>query len=123
VLQAVRQRSEKLQTSREVIDCFHVRRALDRSLPGILPIRQGLLYETRLTVVMRQQLGLSFDGLREPRFYRARDLFVIPLPRALEQRLVGRILDQRMLEHIARPWWLATLVEELGVDQLGKRLP
>src|ERR1700730_14126503 len=45
-------------------------------------------------------------------------LLVILLPGALQQRLVSRILDQRMLEQIARARRATALVEQLVDHQL-----
>jgi len=95
---SVGQRLQQLQALAEVTDRFHVRRSLDGSFPGVQPVRQGLFHETRLGVVMRQQLGLSVFGFGKALFQRPGDLLVILLPLALEQRLIGCILDQRMLK-------------------------
>ena len=74
-----------------------------------LPVGNGLRDETRLGVVMRQQLGLGLDGLGKLRFQHLGNALVILLPGALEQRLIGRVLDQGMLEDIGacggRPRW------------------
>ena len=83
-------------------DRFGIGRALARSLPCLLPVGNGLRYEPRLGVVMRDQLGLGLDGLRKLLLQHLSDLLVILLPGALEQRLIGRILHQGMLEEIAR---------------------
>jgi hypothetical protein len=72
---------------------------------------------------MGEQLGLRLDGLRKALFHRARDLFVVLLRRALEQRLVGCILNQRMLEDVASLRRFPALIEQLGVNQLGECLP
>jgi hypothetical protein len=47
------------------------------------------------------------------------NLTVIVLPGALEQRLIGSILNQGMLEEIVRLWRRPSLVEHLGFNQFG----
>ena len=51
---------------------------------------------------MSDQLGLSLFGLRELIFQHLGNLLVILLAFALEQGLIGGVLNQRMLEEIRR---------------------
>ena len=67
---------------------------------------------------MRQQLRLGLGGLREARCQDLRNALVILLPGALEQRLIGRILDEGVLEHVGGLGRGAALVEELGLHEL-----
>jgi hypothetical protein len=62
----VGERGEQRQAFREATHRFHVGRALDSALPRPLPVRDGLRHQACLGVVMRQQLWLGLDGLREP---------------------------------------------------------
>ena len=39
---------------------------VSRALPSGLPVRDGLRTQAGLGVVVRQQLGLGLDGVREP---------------------------------------------------------
>ncbi|MGH7288625.1 MAG: hypothetical protein ACREI8_11470 [Myxococcota bacterium] len=63
---------------------------------------------------MRDPLGLRLHQVREALLQRLRDALVMTLARALEQRLVGRLLDQRMLEDEQRVGRSPALVEQLG---------
>jgi hypothetical protein len=49
---------------------------------------------------MRQQLGLRLDHLGKLHLQHLRNALVILLPGAPQQRLVGRFLDQGVLEEI-----------------------
>jgi hypothetical protein len=64
-LRGVRQRGEQLEPLREVRNGFGMRRALDRPLARSLPVGKGLLDESPLRVVVRQQLGLGLSRLRK----------------------------------------------------------
>ena len=66
----------------------------------------------------RDHLGLGRDALGEAFFQHLGDARVELLARALEQRLVRRVLDQRVLEGVGRRRRRAALVEQLGVHQL-----
>ena len=67
---------------------------------------------------MRQQFGLGLHGLRKLRLQHLRNTLVVLLPGALEERLIGGLLDQRMLEDIRRLRWQPLLVQELRLHQL-----
>ena len=47
---------------------------------------------------------------------------MVLLARALQQRLIGRLLDEGMLEQVGRLRWYPALVEQFGVDQPGQGL-
>jgi hypothetical protein len=69
-------------------------------LTGLPPSGEGLLVEARLRVMMGQQLGLGRSGLGKVGRDDVGDVLVVLLPRALEQGLIRRLLDQRMPEEI-----------------------
>ena len=71
---------------------------------------------------MRQQLGLRRGGVGKPRLQHLRNVLVVLLPRTPEQRLIGRLLDQGMLEHIRGLWWHTALVEQFGLHQARQGL-
>ena len=77
----------------------------------------GLRIELRARIVMRDQLGLSADDVGVAGFEKLRDLAVIVLARASQQRLVRSVLHQRVLEDVARTRPAPALVEQLGVDE------
>ncbi len=72
----------------------------------------------RLAVVAREELRLRLDCLRQLVLNIFRHPAVIVLAGALEQRAVGRVLDQRVLEDVARALAAPALVEQLVVHQL-----
>jgi hypothetical protein len=59
----LRQRAEHLQAPGHVADRFEGGGALERPLPGVLPVRHRLLAEARFRVVMGHQCGLGFGRL------------------------------------------------------------
>ena len=72
----------------------------------------------RLGVMMCQQFGLGLHRLGKLRLQHLRNTLVVLLPCALQERLIGGLLDQRMLEDIRRLGWQPLLVEELCLHQL-----
>ena len=81
-----------------------------------------MLHTSGFGVVMRQQLGLGLASLWELCLQHLCNALVILLPRALEQRLIGRLLDEGMLEQIRGLWWHTALVEQLGLHQARQGL-
>jgi hypothetical protein len=69
--------------------------------------------ESRFRKVMRQQLGLSLDNLGKAHLQYLSNALMVLLPGAPQQGLVGRVLDQRMLEAVGRLGRQLLLVQEL----------
>ena len=90
-----------------------------RRVPRPLPVGDGRLRAAGRGVVMGQQFRLRLDGSGNWASKHLRNLLVILLPGALEQRLIGGILDQRVLEAIRRLRREAPLVEQFRVHQLS----
>src|SRR5262245_65410696 len=67
---------------------------------------------------MRQQLWAGLDGLRKAGCEDLPNVLMILLPGAFEQRLIGCILDESVLEHVGRLGRGTMLLEELGLDEL-----
>ena len=67
-----------------------------------MPVVDGLLGETPLREMVRQELRLGLGRLREVSFKHLRDASMQLLAPGLEQRLVGRVLDEGVLEAVAR---------------------
>ncbi len=99
-------------------DGFLVRAARARQLTGFVPRYDCLLGGASFRVVMRQQLRMGFDRLRESRFQELSHLQVVLLPGALEQRLICRILNERMFEDVTRAWRATALIQQLVPHQL-----
>ena len=108
---------------REVTDRFHMGRAPSGALAGPLPVAHGLLRQARLGVVVRQQLGLRLGEVGKALGHHLRRALVVLLPGAPQQRLIGRILHQGMLERIGGLRRHAPLVEHLGLHQLPQATP
>ena len=66
VLRADRQDLEHLEALGEVADCLQIRRALDGSLAGLLPVCNGLQLKARLGIMMRQQFRLGLSSFGRP---------------------------------------------------------
>ena len=62
---------------------------------------------------MRHQLRLRARQLGKAILQQPCHLLVVLLAGALQQRLISRVLDQRMLEQVARARRAAALVEQL----------
>ena len=121
-LSAVRQGREYLDPFGEMAYCFHMRRALDGPLAGTLPVADSQRAETRFRVVMGQQLGLGLSRLREALCQHLRNTLMRLLPGAPEQRLIGCLLNQGVLEKIGCLWHYPALVEQFGGHQLRQGL-
>jgi len=59
--------------------------ALEGLLPGPLPVGYGLLHETCLRIVMRQQFGLGYSGLWELGFEHLPNPLMVLLPCAFQE--------------------------------------
>ena len=66
---------------------------------------------------MRQQFGVGLDGVGKPGLQHLCNLLVVALPCTLQQRLIGRLLNQRMLEELTGLRWHAALIDELRLDE------
>ena len=69
---------------------------------------------------MGENLGLRPRQLGKSRLDHPGNPLVDLLALALEHRLVGGVLDQRVLEQVARPGRAALLEQDLGRDQLAQ---
>ena len=78
------------------------RRALQRPLSGFAPKARCLLDQAGLGAVTRQQLRLALGNLGELAFKNFGDASVKRASRLAQQRAVGRVLHQRVLEQISR---------------------
>src|SRR6516164_1636809 len=95
---------------------FHMGGTLDGALTSFLPIAHRLCNEPCCRTVMRQQFWLSLSNLRKLGFQDLSDTLVVVLPRALQQRLVGCLLNQRVLKGVRCLWWYTSLVHNLRLD-------
>ena len=103
-------------------DRLDVGGAFEGALPRLVPIRNGALLQAGLGVVVRDELGLLLDDVFEPLREHLGDAAVLILARALEHGLVRGVLDEGVLEDVARIGRHPGLVEHLGVHELAKRV-
>src|SRR5262249_37410668 len=115
-LGSVRQRFEQSQRCREIVNSLDIRRTPNGPLTRSLPVGNSLLYESSLRVMLCQQFRLRLDQVGKPCLQYLGNTLVILLPRALEQRLIGCVLDEGMFKHIGCLGWHAPLVEQLSLD-------
>ena len=101
-----------------MLDGFEMGRALERPLARALPVGQGLSPKSRFGVVVGQQFGLRRDGVGKLRLQHLRNVLMVLLARALEQGLIGDVLDQGVLEEVRRLRRQALLIQELRLHQL-----
>ena len=97
-----RQRRDLIKRARELLYGFNQRRALQRPLSRLAPEARSLLDQPSLGAVTRQQFGLALGDLRELAFKSFGDAGVERASRLAQQRAIGRVLHQRMLEQIGR---------------------
>jgi hypothetical protein len=89
-----------------------------RLLSGPLPVSNGLLAQSRLGQMPGEHLGLVIADLGKTRLQHVRDARVKVLPPGFEQRLVGGVLDQRVLKGVGRLGHRATAKHQFRGDQL-----
>ena len=87
------------------------------ALASLLPVAHRLGTEARFGVVMRHQLWLGSHGVGKLRFQHLRNTLVILLPRALQERLIGRILDEGVLEDVAAARRQTALVDQFSLHE------
>ena len=93
-----------------------MRRVCLRPLARLAVVRDRVVAAPRRLRVPRHHLGLALDPLGEPLAQHVEHPTVELLARPLEQRLVGRLLHERVFEGIHRVWRLAACEQNLGLD-------
>src|SRR5262245_13937595 len=91
-----------------------MRRTLDSTLAGALPVRKSLLTSICPHIVLRQQLGLYLCDIWRLRFQYLRDTLMVLLPRTPHERLIGHLLSEGVLEGVHRGSGGVGLVEKLS---------
>ena len=110
----LRQGVQYLDALTEVGGRFGVCRAFHGALPSLLPIGHGRFGASCLRVVMRQQFGLGEDRLGKLGLEHLGHLLMDLLPCARQQRLIGHLLGEGVLEGVDQLGEEARFVEELG---------
>ena len=91
-----------LKSTSELRCSFDQRRALQRSLSRFAPQARGLIDQPSLGAMMRQQLRLALGDLGELAFKGFGDTGVKRASWLAQQRAIGRVLHQGMLEQVGR---------------------
>ena len=112
------ERADECQALREVADGLDLRRPFSRPQARLQPVRGTLLGQTRLTEVMGEQLRPRLGRLREMRFQHVGDPPMKLLALSLDQRVVQRVLEQRVLEDVTAAGRPALRVQDLRLHQL-----
>jgi hypothetical protein len=110
------------EADRQVPDRFLDRRSPHCVLGGPLPKGDRRCRQPGLAIVVRDELRAALDGVNEALLQQFRDLAVIMLAGAPQQRLVGGILDQRVLEDVARARRPAALIQQLSLDEAAESI-
>src|SRR5690242_8496786 len=81
--------------------CFGVSRALEGALAGLAPVLDSGLAHSSLGKVMRQNLRVTFGDFSELAFEGLRNAGVKRASGFAQQRAIGGVLYERVLEQIA----------------------
>ena len=90
-----------VECARELLRGLDQRRARQRPLSRLAPKARGLLDQASLGAMTRQQFGLVLGNVRELTFQGFGDASVKCASGLAQQRAVGRVLHQRVLEQVA----------------------
>src|SRR5262245_46179741 len=101
-------------------DGFGERHARQRQLGGLLPQRDRGGQLPSFRVVMRQDIRLAVPELGDALLDYPSDLGVQLLAASLEQRVVGGVLHQCMLESVDRVGWCAAAKCKPRFRKLGE---
>ena len=104
----------RLQVSNSFRQCHSAQRAL----PGGDPVRHRALIQRGLREVTSQQFRPVGHDVGELLLQHLRDLGMQLLALRFEQRVVGGVLHQRMLEGIGRCRWRTLAEDQSRIDQL-----
>ena len=99
-----------------------MRRVLQGTLPGSLPIGDGLRRPPRLGVVLRQEFRLSGTGPRKLLFQHLGDVLMELLTGTPQQGLIRRFLEEDMLKRVGESRHEVRLSEELGCLEMCQSL-
>src|SRR5689334_5877574 len=106
------------QGASEVVHCLGQRDSRQRSLPRLYPVIDSAFSQSGPGEVKREQFWFVCYALVEASFKGIGDLRVKLCPFTSEERIVGRILHQCVLEGEARIRWCTTLEEQTRCRQL-----
>ena len=104
-----------------VLDCLRECRPLGRYMAGALPIGDRAIIKRCFCQMMSQHLRMGLNCRQKMQFERPRNLGMKLLAAAPQEGLIGRILNERVLEDVDRLGRLAAAEQQLGGDQLVER--
>ena len=102
-------------------NCLDMRKAVGCTLTCLQPLLGGASAISGSSQVVRQQFRLPLDQIGKILFKYGDDAGVQFLPAGSQQRAVGGILDQCVLEPICRLWRYAATEQQPGVVELSER--
>src|SRR5215475_9552174 len=117
-----RERPSKVDASCQMVDCLQVRPSTHGLFARALAVDDRFAHVARLLVVPCENLQLRLRQLREPRLEYLRDPAMVLLANAPQERVIRGVLDQGVLEDVARLGPDAALVKELRAGQLSECL-
>src|ERR1700720_2393315 len=120
MLRAVREPLEQIYRRSETTDRINMRRALQRLLPCAPEIFDRLADVIAAAVMMRQLTQMIVQLLGEHRLQCVSGALVQEFAASNQQRVVGDLLRERMLENVLSIGEDRLLVDELGRPQIRK---
>jgi len=97
---------------------LHHSRSSDGDSPSLVPVPNGLSRQSGFGKMVREEFGLGFDDLRELGLQHLGDAGVQLLAAGFEERAVGGVLNEGVLEAVGDLGRAAAAVDQLGCDQL-----
>jgi hypothetical protein len=101
-------------------DCLDVSEAAGRTLTSLQPLLGGAFAVSGSSQVVRQQFGLPFDQIGKILLKDTGDAGMQFLPARTQQRAVGGVLDQGVLESICRLRRYTATEQQPGIVELSK---
>ena len=121
-LRCRRQRRHEREGGTQMADGLGERRALDGAVGGHAQVLDRLRRVAASPVVIRELARMLGEPVGEKRFDSLRDLLVHYPPALPEERVVGDLLRERVLETVAGLFRNHRFVDELLVGEVGEEL-
>ena len=101
-----------------MFDCFRIRRGADRPLTSLVPVVDGRISQTRLSVMVRHDLRLDICTFGKVLYECAANEGMQLPTTTSHQTGIGGVLHKSVLELICGVGRNATLEDQLRVDEL-----
>ena len=112
---------QEAETPLQMGNRFEVSRLLCGMLPRLQPLMRGALRVAGGCQMMGEQFGVARDEIGEMRFQCRGDAPMPFLPLRAQQRAVGGVLHQRVLEQVGGMRSGAAAKQQSRIDQLSQR--